>query len=124
MSLPNFPNYVHKEEFHQSSSTVACSASGIIFAAVVVNPPDGIETQYCVVKRIDPTTNENREIHRFLAKDSEAYALANGADPTLINGKFGGVDIAVRGNDLVVVLEIRTNSINLPKWIVLKGKAV
>lgn len=121
-----FSNIVHNEEAYTSSVSSAYNAAGILFVAAVINPPGGIDTQYCVIHRIDTTTKENKEIKRLYAKDSRALIIAEGADPLSTNGKYGNVTISINPltNDIGIVLEMRYDNINKQRWGVLRGLAV
>lgn len=119
-----FSNIIHESDYYTSSISLAHNGAGIIFAAVIINPPGGTDTQYCVIKRIDPITKENREVTRLYARDSRAVILSEGADPTLANGKYGNVAITIIGDDIAIGLEMRYNNVNKQRWGILRGKAV
>lgn len=118
-----FTNILHDVSYYCSNSA-GVVRDGIMYSAHVINPPGGTDTQYTVVIRTDLASDTKQELRRFTAKDSKAYALAQGADPNLDNGKHGNVAIALDGADLYLILEVRMNSVNKPKWIPLRGYAI
>lgn len=114
-----FSNIVHETKHYCSASAITIR-NGIAYCANVINKP---KDQYTVITRVNTRTGETKELRRLHARDSEAYAIKEGADPTLNNGKHGNVGISVEGADIYLILEVRINDINKPKWIVLKGLA-
>lgn len=119
-----FSHIVEDVPYYTSSISVATNDKGILFVAAVINPPGGIDTQYCVIKRIDTTTGENRDVARLWARDSRSMILSEGGDPNLTNGKYGNVAIGIHGDDIKIVLEMRYDNINKQRWGVLKGKGI
>lgn len=124
-----YSNIVHDVDDYTSASSVAVNSAGVLFVALVVNPPDptkdGIpENQYCVIKRIDPVTKSNTPVKYLFARDSRAMIVAEGADPNSDSGKYGNVSIAIHGSDIYIVLEIRYEGVNKQRWGILKGIAV
>lgn len=117
-----FTNIIHDSQ-HYCSSSSGDIRDGIMYGAAVINPPGGIDTQYCVIERVDTVTDTRKELRRFLAKDSKAFAISQGADPNKDNGKYGNVTLRLDGNDIYLVLEVRMNGVNKPKWIKLEGYA-
>lgn len=116
-----YTHIVHESQYYTSSSSIAVNATGIIFAAVVINPPNN---QYIAIHRIDPSSGENREILRLTAKDQRDFNISEGADPSLLNGKYGNVDIDIHGADIYLIAEIRYDNINKQRWAILKGRAI
>lgn len=118
----SFSNIVHDTEYYTSNIATAVNSGGILFIAAIIN--DKKAGQYCVIHRIDTKTKENKEVARLWSKDSEIMILAEGANPELVNGKYGNVSISISGDDIYIVLEIRYNGINKQRWGILKGKAI
>lgn len=118
-----FSNIIHDTAFYTSSIASAVNAAGIVFVACVINPPGGVDTQYCMIKRIDPVTKENREVKCLFARDSRTLIVAEGGDYAT-SGKYGNVTISIAGNDIFIVLEMRYDNINKQRWGVLRGLAV
>lgn len=122
-SWPNGLVYLHPANLtYTSSIQSAVDAHGNVHFAIVLNPPGSIATQYCQLVRFTPQ-NQVIQGARFYARDSQAYLLAHGCDPTQINGKFGNVSIAVAGADLVLGFEMRINGVNTTIPIRLVGAA-
>lgn len=124
-----FSNIVHESDHYTSSISSAFNSAGILFVACVMNPPDPIkdnrpDTQYCVIKRIDPVTKENREVKRLYARDSYTMIVNEGADPASDTGKYGNVSISIHGNDIAIVLEMRYAGVNKQRWGLLRGLAI
>src|SRR5690348_6216066 len=115
-----FSNIVHDTEYYTSSIASAVNAAGVYFVACVINPPGGTDTQYCIVKRIDPITKENKEVKRLYASDSRVLIVAEGGDYNT-SGKYGNVTIAICGNDILIALEMRYNNVNKQRWGILRG---
>lgn len=113
-----FTNILHDSPYYCSASA-AYVHNGIMYSAHVINPPGGISTQYTVVVRTNLATDEKQEIKRYTAADSQRFALSQGANPELSNGKHGNVGIALDTSTmtLYLVLEVRMNSVNKPKWV-------
>lgn len=121
-----FTNLLGDYPFYCSSSSGDVK-NGIMYSAAVYNPAGGTATQFCEVVRVDTAlgpTAPRQILRTFYAKDSKAFAIQQGADPDLDNGKYGNVTISVDGEDIYLVLEVRMNSVNKPKWIKLAGYAV
>ncbi len=119
-----FSNIIHPEDYYTASISSAVNSAGIYFVAMVINPPGGIDTQYCVIHRVDVATKESKEIKRIYARDSRALIISEGADPLSTNGKYGNVSIAIHGSDIFIALEMRYNNINKQRWGIFRGIAV
>lgn len=119
--------YMHDENRH-SLWTASCSNSaGIVFTVNVFGTQ--VRDQEAVITRYDPKQqvikNTNPKLIKVLkAFDSATYLLQNGADPNLDNGKYGNIGIAISGNDIVLIMEIRVNGINKPLPFVLRGAGI
>jgi hypothetical protein len=107
---------------YTSSIQSAADAHGNVYYAIVLNPPGGIATQYCQIVKVTPA-NAVIALRTIYARDSRDWLLSHGCDPTVVNGKYGNVSIAVRGNDLVMGFEQRINNTNTTTLVVLPGYA-
>ena len=103
---------------YTSSIQSAADSYGNVYYAIVLNPPGGIDTQYCQVVKLTPAL-AIVPLRTIYARDSRAWLLAHGCDPDLTNGKYGNVSIAVRGSDLVLGFEQRINNVNTTTLVVL-----
>ncbi len=119
-----YSNVVENEPYYTSSISSAYNKDGILFVACVINPPGGLMTQYCVIKRIDTITKENTEVAKLYARDSRAFLIREGAPETQNCGKYGNVSISIHEEDIAITLEMRYGEMNMQRWGVLRGKAI
>lgn len=120
-----FTNLIGDHPYYCSSSSGDVK-NGVMYSAAVYNPTGGTQTQFCEVTRVDTKLGPGAPIQvlrTFYARDSKAFAIQQGASPELDNGKYGNVTLSVDGEDIYLVLEVRMNSINKPKWVKLEGYA-
>jgi hypothetical protein len=122
--LIDLPNYVHRStDYTLSVSNV--TRNGIMYTAQVCYPVNKHWSRgYCVFKRIDTIAGESRELTRIYVKNNMENLVKLGADPALINGKYGNVAISLDGADLCMAIEMRVNGFNVTRWHVFKGLAV